>query len=159
MNIIFQTEEQLIDYLILEKKVELNPYGTYRLKFAGHEFSNEKEFLDYLISFDLITYNYDCIISDTRKWKREERKHELRLKSIQLNKRNIDLLYSNELVTADIYQHRLLTINQVCEILGVTRRTAYKFFEDGSLTYYEILSQRKVRYSDLLKFLELKKQK
>lgn len=157
MNIIFQTEEQLIDYLILEKKVEWNPYGTYSLKFAGYEFSNEKEFLDYLISFDLITYNYDCILSETHKWKREERKHELRLKFIQLNKRNIDLLYSNELVTADIYQHRLLTINQVCEILGVTRPTVYKFFEDGSLTYYEILSQRKVRYSDLMIFIGEKK--
>jgi excisionase family DNA binding protein len=157
MNIIFQTEEQLIDYLILEKKVEWNPFGKHEIKFGGKDFKNELDFLEYLKSFDLITYTYESVISDTFKWKREERKFELRLKNIQLNKKNLDLLYSDNLITSDIHQHRLLTINQVCEILGVTRPTVYNFFEDGSLPYYNILSQRKVRHTDLMNFIEKKK--
>jgi excisionase family DNA binding protein len=157
MNIIFQTEEQLIDYLILDKKVEWNPLGKYVIKFGGQEFKTELDFLEHLKSFDLITYTYESIISDTFKWKREERKFELRLKNIQLNKKNLDLLYSDNLITSDIHQHRLLTINQVCDILGVTRPTVYKFFEDGTLSYYEILSQRKVRHTDLMNFIEKKK--
>ena len=156
MTINFQTEEQLVDYLILEKMVKWDSYAKFPIRFAGIEYKVEG-FLDYLKSFDLITYNFECIITDTHISSREFRKYELRLRSVQLNKTNLDLLYSNELITSDIHQHRLLNINQVCEILGVTRPTIYKFFEDGSLSYYEILSQRKVRQSDLMKFIGQKK--
>ncbi len=157
MNILFQNEEQIIDYLILEKKIELIPYGKYIIKFGGQEFETQLDFLEFLKSFDLITYTYESVISDTFKWKREERKLELRLRSIQLNKNNLDLLYSDNLITSDIHQHRLLTINQVCEILGVTRPTVYGFFKDGTMTHYEILSQKKVRHVDLMKFIEMRK--
>jgi len=156
MNITFQTEEQLIDYLILEKCVEWTNYDNCPFKFAGKEF-NELDFLKYLQSFDLITYNYECIIHDTRKSNRAARKYELRVSSIQLNKKNLELLFSNELITTDIHQHRLLNINQVCEILGVTRPTIYKFFKDGSLPFYDIISQKKVRHSDLMNFIALRK--
>lgn len=158
MNITFQNEEQLFDFLVLDQKVVWNDYSDQPITFGVRKFS-QSDFLEFLKSFDLITYNYECLIGNTSVWKRELRTKELRLRSIELNYKNLELLYSDNLVTPDILQHRLLTINEVCEVLNVTRPTVYKLFEDGSLSYYEILSQRKVKYSDLLKFLELKKQK
>jgi len=153
MNITFQSEEQLFDFLVLDQMVIWNDYSDQPITFGSRKFS-QTDFLDFLKSFDLITYNYECLIGNTTVWKRELRTKELRLKSIELNYKNLELLHSDNLVTRDILQHRLLTINEVCEVLNVTRPTVYKLFEEGALPYFEILSQRKVRYSDLIKFIE-----
>jgi excisionase family DNA binding protein len=121
------------------------------------DFANDQEFLSYLKSFDLITYKYDFMPTKTVGWNRSERTSELKLHSVEFNMRNFELLISNDLITNDVDQHRLLNINQVCGILNVTRPTVYKIFEEGDLKFYQIGDQRKVRFLDLMSYIEAQK--
>jgi excisionase family DNA binding protein len=83
--------------------------------------------------------------------------YEYDIENIYLNENNLKSLIDEKFID-QIINNRLLTIRQVCEILGVTKPSVYKIFASGELKYYEILSQRKVLYSDLVEFLKKRKQ-
>lgn len=157
MTIVFKSPEQVIDYLITEKKIQWIGHGANHIKFLDKDFKNDDAFLVYLNSFDLITYKYEFMPLKTVGWNRIERTSELRLISIEFNFKNFELLMSNDLITNDIHQHRLLTINQVAEILGVSRPTVYDKLRTGEFPFYTIGDQRKVRHSDLMSYIESKK--
>lgn len=59
----------------------------------------------------------------------------------------------------DINVYKLLTINQVCEFLNVSRPTVYKMLNDGDLPFLEILGQKRIQVKDLLSFIQSKTSK
>jgi len=103
----------------------LNDYSIVETIFKGIEFKNEETFI--------IEYKYE-------------------VDSILLNARALDALESNKL--SPFIDDCLLTIQDVCKVLRLTKPSVYKLFDLGQLPYYTILSQKKVRNSDLLKFIE-----
>ena len=66
---------------------------------------------------------------------------------------------NSEYLTNDINIFKLLTINQVCEFLNVTRPTVYKFLNDGHLEYVEVLGHKRIQLIELLNFIQEKKSK
>ena len=66
-------------------------------------------------------------------------------------------LNSENSLEYDIKLLSLLTINQACEFLAVTRPTLYKILREEHIPTVEILSQKKIQLKDLVEYVENKK--
>jgi excisionase family DNA binding protein len=53
----------------------------------------------------------------------------------------------------DVSVYKILTINQVCEFLSVSRPTVYKLIRDGKLPTVNFIGQKRIQMKVLLKFI------
>ena len=154
MKITFQTQNQILDFLITRSKIVYNRYPEAVIHFSNQKYS-VSEFLKYLTDLDIILPKFT--------WS-QEYDHESRVKrerliesGFEFHYRNFELLFDNELIQKNIYPFRLLTIKETTEILGVTRPTVYSLINENKINTYQILSQQKVKFLDLLRFIEANK--
>jgi excisionase family DNA binding protein len=154
MIIKFNTLKELTSWLLHNKKLNnklwLKGYLLFDLKF-----DYESELINYLESNSItqIIYTSTCIIEGFK-----YKNYEYKIDHILFNTNYLTALESNSYINPNI-QERLLTIKEVCNFLSLTKPSIYKLFESNQLPYYEILSQRKVKLTDLIKFIESKKKK
>lgn len=66
-------------------------------------------------------------------------------------------IQSNDTLEYDHKLLSLLTLNQACEFLAVTRPTLYKILRFENIPTVEILSQKKIQLKDLVEYVEKKK--
>jgi len=66
---------------------------------------------------------------------------------------------NSEYLSNDVNIFKLLTINQVCEFLNVTRPSVYKLLNDGHLEYVKVLGHKRVQLMELLNFIQEKRSK
>ena len=69
------------------------------------------------------------------------------------------ILKNSEHIQWNIKSIKLLSINQSCELLNVTRPTLYKLLKNGSLPYVQFLNQKKIQVIDIVNFIDLNKNK
>lgn len=66
----------------------------------------------------------------------------------------------DEPLSNDIFNFfKMLTINQACELLNLSRPTVYKLLRTGDLKHVEILGQKRIQLKDLLNFIQDKTSK
>nr|WP_319510197.1 helix-turn-helix domain-containing protein [uncultured Draconibacterium sp.] len=63
------------------------------------------------------------------------------------------LLSGDESLNNDILRFKLLTINQTCDFLQLSRPSIYKLLKDGVIPHVEIMGQKRVQMNDLLHFI------
>jgi len=154
MIIKFHTLKELTIWLFRTKKL------NNRLSIKGYllfdlKFETEYELINYLESNSIIQIIYtSTVIIEEFKYKN----YEYKIDHILFNTNYLTALESNSFINP-IVTERLLTIKEVCQILGVTKPTVYKLFNTNQLPYFEILTQRKVKLTDLIKFIESKRKK
>jgi len=154
MLIKFNTLKELTNWLLRTKKLSnklwLKGYILYDI-----QFKTESELIDWLEIHSIIEIIYkSTIITDEFIFK----SYEYEIEYILLNTNQLNSLESNSFVNPIIIE-RLLTIKEVSQMLSLTKPSVYKLFNSNQLPYYEILSQRKVKHTDLIKFIESKKKK
>ncbi len=154
MIISFQTQNQILEFLVLKSKIYYHRYNEGLIEFNGEKYT-VLDFMKLLTDFEIIQQKFTW----HREFNYEKREHQEVMKeiSIEFNFRNFEVLSSNELVQNSIYPFRLLTIKETSELLGVTRQTVYNLLERNEFISYQILSQQKVRFIDLMKYIESNK--
>ena len=64
-------------------------------------------------------------------------------------------MYRNdEYLNNDINKFKLLTINQVCDFLSISRPSVYKLLNDNTIPYIEILGHKRIQVNELLKYIQ-----
>jgi len=66
---------------------------------------------------------------------------------------------NSESLNNDDNIYKLLTINQVCEFLNISRPSVYKLLNDRQLPFTEILGHKRIQLIELLNFIQEKKSK
>lgn len=61
---------------------------------------------------------------------------------------------NDEYLNNDINKFKLLTINQVCEFLNISRPSVYKLLKDHTIPYVEILGHKRIQLNELLKYIQ-----
>ena len=61
---------------------------------------------------------------------------------------------NDEYLNNDINKFKLLTINQVCEFLNISRPSVYKLLNDHTIPYIEILGHKRIQLNELLKYIQ-----
>jgi len=57
----------------------------------------------------------------------------------------------------DQSKYALISINEACKFIEVTRPTLYKIIREGKIPTVQILSQKRIQLKDLLAYIERKK--
>jgi excisionase family DNA binding protein len=70
-----------------------------------------------------------------------------------------NFLQTNDTLNCDHKLLSLLSINQACEFLAVTRPTLYKILKEEDIPTVEVLSQKKIQLKDLVDYIEKKKKR
>lgn len=65
----------------------------------------------------------------------------------------------DEPLSNDINMYKMLTINQACDLLNLSRPTVYKLLRTDELKHVEILGQKRIQLKDLLNFIQEKTSK
>lgn len=152
MKLKFGNTGELINWLISQNHLIKKKYSEVNLAFYGLKFSTQEELLDFMQKHGLIEYLYgakeepDSIFQKVSEFRYE-------FDSVILNRNLLESIKSDSFVDPQILANRLLTIKEVGKILGLTRPSVYKLFELGELPYFTILSQKKVKLSDLMMFI------
>jgi excisionase family DNA binding protein len=60
-------------------------------------------------------------------------------------------------LTIEQEKYALITINQACKMLNVTRPTVYKIINENKIPFVEILSQKRIQLKDLLDYIDANK--
>jgi excisionase family DNA binding protein len=154
MQIKFNTLKELTSWLLHNKKLSnklwLKGFLLFDLKF-----DYESELIDWLEVHSIIQIIYtSTVIIEEFKYKN----YEYKIDHIVFNTNYLNSLESNSFINPQLVE-RLLTIKEVCKVLSLTKPSIYKLFDTNQLPYYEILSQRKVKLTDLIKFIESKRKK
>jgi len=151
----FKTNE-IVEYLKFHK---LLTYEGWVLNITGYRFNG----IVFITQDELIGYLIDKqIVNEVAK---PEIKYkggyniEYNLEYYLLNTNYLNVLTSNLFVNPEINLNRLLSINEVCELLSVTRPTVYKLINSGQIDSYNIQNQKKLKYRDVLNFIESNKSK
>jgi excisionase family DNA binding protein len=155
MKIKFNNNNELILYLKRINKVKYRYIFDSGPSLLDLRFDSENELIKYLNDYLIIETIFRPIEFKNDETRLIEYKYEV--DSILLNASALDALESNKL--SPYVADYLLTIQDVCKVLRLTKPSVYKLFDSYQLPYYTILSQKKVRNSDLLKFLESNKGK
>jgi len=66
-------------------------------------------------------------------------------------------LNENETMIIEQIKYKLLSINDACEMLDVTRPTFYKLVNEHELPIVQIFSQKKIQLKDLLDYMDKNK--
>lgn len=154
MQIKFNTLQDLTNWLLRTKKL------NNRLSIKGYllfdlKFETKSELVEWLEIHSIIEIVHkSTIINDGFIFIN----YEYQIEYILLNTNHLTALESNSFINPQLVE-RLLTIKEVCKILSLTKPSVYKLFDTNQLSYYEILSQRKIKLTDLQKFIESKKKK
>ncbi|MBN2834476.1 MAG: helix-turn-helix domain-containing protein [Candidatus Delongbacteria bacterium] len=76
---------------------------------------------------------------------------------VLLHTQLVTLLAGDENLNNDILRFKLLTVNQTCDFLQLSRPSVYKLLKDGVIPHVEIMGQKRVQMNDLLSFISEKK--
>ncbi|AHW58668.1 Helix-turn-helix domain-containing protein [Draconibacterium orientale] len=76
---------------------------------------------------------------------------------VLLHSQLVKLLAGDENLNNDILRFKLLTVNQTCDFLQLSRPSVYKLLKDGDIPQVEIMGQKRVQMNDLLSFISEKK--
>lgn len=63
------------------------------------------------------------------------------------------LLTGDETLNNDILRFKLLTINQACDFLQLSRPSVYKLLKENVIPQVEIFGQKRIQMNDLLSFI------
>jgi len=75
-----------------------------------------------------------------------------------LNDTRLNTLLSAGEVIID-YQtnkHALLTLNQACDLLNISRPTLYKLMSNGELDYLEIFGKKRIQVNEIMRYISMK---
>lgn len=61
---------------------------------------------------------------------------------------------NDEYLNNDSNKFKLLTINQVCDFLNISRPSVYKLLKDNTIPYLEILGHKRIQLNELLKYIQ-----
>jgi excisionase family DNA binding protein len=67
------------------------------------------------------------------------------------------LLSGDEILNNDILRFKLLTINQTCDFLQLSRPTVYKLLKENHIPHIEIFGQKRIQMNDLMSFISEKR--
>lgn len=65
-----------------------------------------------------------------------------------------NFLELNDSITLEQKHYSLITINEACEFLSVTRPTIYKLINAGEIPTVQVLTQKRIQLKDLLDYID-----
>jgi excisionase family DNA binding protein len=160
MRIKFQNLREMFFWLSRNYKFKARSWPKNYIDFNDMEFQSVEMFIEFLEGNSIIqiTHKPIEILEDTKAITNHFKEYQYEVDFIILDKQNLDSLFSDTFIDPKITD-RLLTINEICKILSLTKPSVYRLFNTGKLEYFEILSQRKVKLSDLNRFIKSSKKK
>lgn len=159
MKIKFQDYNELYlwfsrNNILISKTYSENCYYLFDIKL-----NNKDEFYEWLENNQLIEIIYKPNISLTLGSVPMFKEYYYEVEYIILNESYLKSIQSNKFINQEININRLLSLNEVCQYLSLTKPSIYKLFNEGLLNYYTILSQRKVKLKDLMEYINTTKSK
>ena len=78
-----------------------------------------------------------------------------------LNETRLNMLLSagEDIINYHTNKNALLTLNQACELLNISRPTLYKLMTNGDLIYLEIFGKKRIQVNEIMRFISEKSQK
>jgi excisionase family DNA binding protein len=145
----FTDTKEIAKYLRFEGYITVKSEGVYIVayEFNNKSFSDPLELTNELIDLQILSEVKTVQMSYAQLMSYE-------LEYYLLNTNYLNVLASNLFVNSDININRLLNVNEVCKILSVTRPTVYKLINEGKIDSYLIVGQKKVKYIDLLRYID-----
>ena len=110
----------------------------------------------YGVFFDLQRYGYAAIVNSKETFEKtfDREKYILMWSKIE------EAINKNLFPSTDLENYRLLSVNEACKMLGLTRPSVYKLIKQNEIPVVQIFDKtKKIQLKDLLKFIEQKKQK
>lgn len=155
MKLKFESISELILWLRRSEKLKIRYVNDPGFFLFDLKFSSEDDLIDWLKKHSIIDLVYKYEELTTGKLNIFD-SYSYSIEYVILNTNNLESIEKDSFSNS---VDRLLSIKEVCEILGLTKPSIYKLFSTNQLEYFEILSQRKVKLSDLNRFLDSKKVK
>lgn len=156
MKVKFSSADEFLIYLSrTDSKFKKRLYSTQKVEFLNLEFESYELFFDFLEKYSIVEIIFKPVIITQKTGNGNEifKEYSHHLEYIILDTKILNSLLLDKTTIYQSSQNKLLTIKEVGSILGLTKPSIYKLFKDGKLSYYEILSQKKVQLSELNEFL------
>lgn len=64
---------------------------------------------------------------------------------------------TNDSLGQGLTNYQLITINEACEFLSVTRPTLYKLIKENKIPTVQVLSQKRIQIKDLIEYIDSNK--
>ena len=116
------------------------------LKNSSKEFKSVQEVIDELISTNLLNE----IIEFQGPFCTDPQSHGFILNYSQIK---VFLNNKEDFLNYQLNNYRLLTINQACEFLNISRPTLYKLLKEGAIKDMDILGKKRIQVIELMKFI------
>ena len=116
------------------------------LKNSSKEFKSVQEIIDELISMNLLHE----IIEFTGPFCTDPKSHGYILSYSQIK---VYLDNKEDFLNYQINNYRLLTVNQACEFLNISRPTLYKLIKDGEIKDIEIMGKKRIQVIELMNYI------
>lgn len=157
MKLKFESISELLLWLRRNEKLKIRYSSD-----PGHflfdlKFSSEDDLIDWLKKHSIIDLIYKFEELTTGKLDAFD-SYSYSIFYVILNTDYLESIGSESFSNSDL-PDRLLNLKEVGQILGLTKPSIYKLFSTNQLDYFEILSQRKVKQSELIRFIESKRAK
>lgn len=149
----FKTIDFLFSFLKNKNIVLINRFENL-IHFNKIDYKKE-DFIKYLEENEIITlvYTYNYSYDFELKFNKSlEFLEEIQLNETYLNSILNDSNYSK-------HNRYLVSLNEVAKILDVTRQTVINYINDSQLETYKIGTSVKLKYNDVIKFIEKRKAK
>ena len=116
------------------------------LKNSSKEFKSVQEVIDELISTNLLNE----IIEFQGPCCTDPQSHGFILNYSQIK---VFLNNKEDFLNYQLNNYKLLTINQACEFLNISRPTLYKLLKGGAIKDMDILGKKRIQVIELMKFI------
>jgi len=130
---------------------------SFKPRYPSEDF-NEKygnPIVPYVIFLNLCEYGYafKIVSGETFNISFEKEKYILMWSRIK------EAITESTFLAKDIEQYRLISINEACKLLGLTRPSIYKILNQNEIPVVQIFDKTKrIQLKDLIKYIEQKKQ-
>ena len=120
--------------------------STIYLKNSSKEFKSVQEIIDELISMNLLHE----IIEFQGPFCTDPLSHGFILDYSQIK---VFLNNEEDFLNYQLNNYKLMTINQTCEFLNISRPTLYKLIRDGEIKYMEILGKKRIQVIEVMNYI------
>ncbi len=150
----FKSSDMLVQFLEdnLPKKIQDELfYSTYKFEHKGKEREGRTRLRPPMVFRELLELGFAFGYSD-------DPEHYFFPKRLILNWTKLkQFIEVSDSLKDDQSKYALISINEACKFMEVTRPTLYKIIRDGKIPTVQILSQKRIQLKDLLEYIERNK--
>ncbi len=157
MILSFASTEQIIVFLVIEK--EIDHHYSNKISFLGNSYSVD-EFLGLLKKHQILKEKFRIVIGQLQSFSIENKTWEKIPDGFEFDLDRFNHLKTGKSIYGENHNYKLLSIEDACKMLNISRPTLYKLINSEDIPLVKIGNDiSKIQMIDILNFIRRSKKK